>query len=116
MKPLVDDALWALVAPVLPRERKMGRAGGRPAREQPAGLHRHPVRAPDRSPLATAPAGDGLWQRVDLLAPLPAVDAPVPVEAIARGAAAGVCKYTLIPAVHEQANPRRRRGQFVCTW
>lgn len=30
MKPLVDDALWAVVEPLLPRERKMGRNGGRP--------------------------------------------------------------------------------------
>jgi transposase len=30
MKPLVDDALWAVVAPLLPRERQMGKNGGRP--------------------------------------------------------------------------------------
>ena len=30
MKPLVDDALWAVVEPILPRERKMGKKGGRP--------------------------------------------------------------------------------------
>ena len=30
MRPLVDDALWAVVAPLLPQERKMGKRGGRP--------------------------------------------------------------------------------------
>lgn len=30
MKPLVDDALWAVVEPLLPHERKMGKTGGRP--------------------------------------------------------------------------------------
>ena len=30
MKPLVDDALWAAVAPILPRERGPGAKGGRP--------------------------------------------------------------------------------------
>ena len=30
MKPLVTDELWAVVEPVLPRERKAGRKGGRP--------------------------------------------------------------------------------------
>ncbi len=30
MKPLVDDALWAAVAPILPRERGPGPKGGRP--------------------------------------------------------------------------------------
>lgn len=30
MKPLVDDALWAAVEPVLPKERKPGVKGGRP--------------------------------------------------------------------------------------
>ena len=30
MKPLVDDALWAAVAPVLPKERRPGVKGGRP--------------------------------------------------------------------------------------
>ena len=30
MKPLVDDALWAVVAPILPRERGPGPKGGRP--------------------------------------------------------------------------------------
>jgi transposase len=30
MKPLVDDALWAVVEPVLPKERKPGVKGGRP--------------------------------------------------------------------------------------
>ena len=30
MKPLVTDELWAVVAPLLPRERKARRKGGRP--------------------------------------------------------------------------------------
>ena len=30
MKPLVTDELWALVEPILPRERKPGKRGGRP--------------------------------------------------------------------------------------
>ena len=30
MKPLVDDALWAVVAPILPRDRGPGVKGGRP--------------------------------------------------------------------------------------
>ena len=30
MKPLVTDALWAVVEPLLPPERKVGRKGGRP--------------------------------------------------------------------------------------
>ncbi len=30
MKPLLDDALWAVVEPLLPKERKPGKKGGRP--------------------------------------------------------------------------------------
>ena len=30
MKPLLDDALWAVVEPMLPKERKPGKTGGRP--------------------------------------------------------------------------------------
>lgn len=30
MKPLVDDALWAVVVPILPKERGPGAKGGRP--------------------------------------------------------------------------------------
>jgi len=30
MKPLVNDALWAVVVPLLPKERKLGKSGGRP--------------------------------------------------------------------------------------
>ena len=30
MKPLVSDELWEKVAPLLPRERKPGKKGGRP--------------------------------------------------------------------------------------
>jgi transposase len=30
MKPLLDDALWAVVEPLLPKERRPGKKGGRP--------------------------------------------------------------------------------------
>jgi hypothetical protein len=64
-KPLVSEALWAVVAPLVPPQRpkdlRSRAARGCPDRDR--------VRAEDRDPVGVPAAGDGLRQRNDLLAP-----------------------------------------------
>ena len=50
---LVDDELWELIAPLLPRERRRYRPRPRATR-RPQGAERDPVRAHHRNRLATA--------------------------------------------------------------
>lgn len=66
-RPLVSDALWADLAPLLPppRPRPKGGWGGD---TRPGRTHRHPVRAQVRHPLGDAAARDELRVGHDLLA------------------------------------------------
>src|ERR687886_573389 len=66
-KPLVSDELWSFLEPLLPTEPPKPK-GGRSAGARPRGLNRHSVRVAHGPALGDAPAGDGLWQRRDLLA------------------------------------------------
>ena len=67
-KPLVSDALWELVEPLLPPEPPKPR-GGR-SRVGPAGANGYFVRTQNRHSAGGPAPGDGLRQRNDLLAPV----------------------------------------------
>ena len=64
--------------------------GRPPARVAAAGADGHSVRAAYGHSVATVTVGDGLRERLDMLATLPEVDAPRCVEASARRLAPGV--------------------------
>lgn len=66
--------------------------------------------------MAVASIGDGLWQRLNLLAPLPAMDATGAVETIARRVAAGVGlgrRDRLEPRRDRQLDGRGEKGGNV---
>lgn len=61
--PILDEGLWTGLELLLPRQ-----AGSTPRQLTPAGLDRHPLRAPQRHPWETAPERTGLRFGHDLLA------------------------------------------------
>ena len=69
-KSLVDDELWELMQPLLPRPKPRRWRLPRPeAGEQPSGPDWHPVCPEEWHPLGDAAPGNGLWLGHDLLVP-----------------------------------------------
>jgi len=66
-KPPVNDELWELIEPVLPK-RPPRPKGPRPAGRRPQGADRNHLRTENRYPLAISAQRDGLRRWHDLLA------------------------------------------------
>ena len=96
-----------------PPRAKAGEEGRAAARLEPPGAHGHSVRPAHRPPVAAHAARAGVWQRVDLLAPVPHVDAPRRVEAaaphvVARAELGG--RDRLEPGRHRQLHGGGEKG------
>ena len=68
-RPILDDALWRIVEPLLPKAKRRRRVHpGRKAHFPPASAHRYSVRAANRHSVDRAATGDGLRLGGQLLA------------------------------------------------